>query len=83
MDEDGIRTEILGIDFEYTAELLWPHNTLVWEKEKPSSTWKKRIIVKLQLSSDLKYCNNWKGIALLNTIYVHKSDSHHVGQTSK
>lgn len=66
---DGIPAELLQADVQTTAQLLQPHITSFWLEERASMAWKKGLIVKLPKKGDLTYCDNWRGITLLNLTY--------------
>ncbi|XP_073829123.1 uncharacterized protein [Musca autumnalis] len=67
--EDGIPPELLQVDATLSATIIHPHILEAWENETLPETWTKGTIIKLPKKDDLKVCDNWRGITLLNTVY--------------
>jgi hypothetical protein len=72
--ENGIQMEIFkyaGEDSQYRP--LYFQN-LIWQGKIPPESWQKAIIVPLHKKGDIKKCENYRGISLLNSgykIYAH------------
>lgn len=65
---DGIPAELLKANAELMANILQPILQTIWAEEQLPNEWTKGIIIKLPKKGDLRYCNNWRGITLLNTL---------------
>jgi hypothetical protein len=46
--------------------MLHPSLETIWQEEKVPKEWKEGIIAKILKRGDTTYCNNWRGITLLN-----------------
>jgi len=69
LGEDGIQAEILkSLDEEAIFNI---HNLveLVWKEEKIPEDWRIALVCPIYKKNDLLECNNYRGIALLNTTY--------------
>jgi len=67
--EDGIQAEILKkLDEEAISNI---HNLvdLVWKEEKIPEDWRTALVCPIYKKNDPLECNNYRGIALLNTTY--------------
>lgn len=64
--DDGIPPELLKADTDLMASLLQPIIKDTWENEELPDGWDTGLIVKLPKKGDLKICENWRGITLLN-----------------
>jgi len=62
---DNINREVLKVDPEITAEMLYLLLEKIWKEEKISEDWEEGLIIKIQKKGDL-YCNNWRGVTLLS-----------------
>ncbi|XP_075150688.1 uncharacterized protein LOC142224787 [Haematobia irritans] len=67
--ENGIPPELLQVDAVISATIIQPHVQDAWTNELLPVDWTKGTIIKLPKKDDLKLCDNWRGITLLNTIY--------------
>ncbi|XP_073831762.1 uncharacterized protein [Musca autumnalis] len=67
--EDAIPPELLQVDPTTSAKILHTHINEAWSNERLPNAWTKGIIIKLPKKGDLKQCDNWRGITLLNTVY--------------
>lgn len=65
---DGIPAELMLADPQTTAAALSPHIAEAWNTENFDADWKRGFIVKLPKKGDLRDCNNWRGITILNVI---------------
>lgn len=65
---DGIPAELFLANPTVSAAALHPHIIEAWNAETFESDWKKGVIVKLPKKGDLRQCNNWRGITILNVI---------------
>jgi hypothetical protein len=63
---DNINSEVLKVDPEITAEMLYPLLEKIWKEEKIPEEWKEGLIIEIPKKGDLSNCNNWRGITLLN-----------------
>ena len=63
---DNINREVLNVDPEITAEMLYPLLEKIWKEEKISEDWEEGLIIKILKKGDLSYCNNWRGVTLLS-----------------
>jgi len=63
---DNINQEVLKVDPEITAEMLYPLLEKIWKEEKISEDWEEGLIIKILKKGDLSYCNNWRGVTLLS-----------------
>jgi hypothetical protein len=64
---DNIYPEVLKVDPEITAEMLYPLLQKIWKEEKIPEEWEEGLIIKIPKKGDLANCNNWRGITLLRT----------------
>jgi sorting nexin-29 len=55
-----------GEDFQYR---LLHFLNLIWQVKIPPESWQKAIIVPLHKKGDIKKCENYRGISLLNSGY--------------
>lgn len=65
---DQIASELLKACPTTSAAALQDDIVAAWESEMFDSEWKKGVIVKIPKKGDLKKCDNWRGITILNTI---------------
>jgi len=63
---DNIYPEVLKVDPEITAEMLYPLLEKIWKEKKISEDWEEGLIIKIPKKEDLSYCNNWRGVILLS-----------------
>jgi len=63
---DNIYPEVLKVDPEITAEMLYPLLEKIWEEEKIPEDWEEGLIIKIPKKGDLSNCNNWRGVTLLS-----------------
>jgi len=63
---DNINREVLNVDPEITAEMLYPLLEKIWKEEKISEDREQGLIIKIPKRGDLSYCNNWRGVTLLS-----------------
>ncbi len=63
---DGIQPELLKADIIKSADFLYPVIKDIWSTQNIPDDWKVGIIIKLPKKGNLKDCNNWRGITLLN-----------------
>ena len=62
---DSIGAEFLKADIE-TTSILYALFSRIWEEEVIPQDWEEGLIIKLAKRSDLKNCNNWRGISLFS-----------------
>ena len=62
---DNIYLEVLKVDPEITAEMLYPLLEKIWKEEKIPEDWE-GLIIKMPKKGDLPNCNNWRGVTLLS-----------------
>jgi hypothetical protein len=67
--EDNIQMEL----FRYAAEdfqyrILYFLNS-VWQGETPPESWQKALVVQLYKKGDIKKCEKYRGVSLLNSGY--------------
>ncbi|XP_073821719.1 uncharacterized protein [Musca autumnalis] len=67
--EDGIPPELLQVDPSTSAKIIHTHINEAWSNERLPCAWTKGTIIKLPKKGDLKQCDSWRGITLLNTVY--------------
>ena len=67
---DQIAAEMLLVDVNLTADLMFPIFKIVWEQQKLHDDWLQGILVKLPKKGDLSNCSNWRGITLLSIIII-------------
>lgn len=65
---DGVALDLLAADARTSAKIIHKDITDAWESERLQDEWKKGLIVKLPKKGDLKVCDNWRGITILNAI---------------
>ena len=63
---DNIYPEVLKIDPEITAEMLYPLLEKIWKEEKIPRDWEEGLIINILKKGDLSNCNNWRGVTLLS-----------------
>jgi len=63
---DNINREVLKVDPEITAEMLYPLLEKIWKEEKISEDWEEALIIRIPKKGDLSYCNNQRGFTLLS-----------------
>jgi len=63
---DNIYPEVLKVDPELTAQMLYPLLGKIWEEEKIREDWEEGLIIKIPKKGDLSNCNDWRGITLLS-----------------
>ena len=63
---DNIYLEVLKVDPEVTAEMLYPLLEKTWKEEKIPEDWKEGLIIKIPKKGDLSNCNNWTGVTFLS-----------------
>ena len=63
---DGIAAELFKVCTGENAVVLGKLFEKVWSEEKIPEEWLKGNIIKLPKKGDLKDCNNWRGVTLLN-----------------
>jgi len=63
---ENIYPEVLKVDPEITAEMLYPLLEKIWKEEKIPEDWEERLIIKILKKGDLPNCNNWRGVTLLS-----------------
>lgn len=65
---DNISPEMFKADINLSSSVLLEIVGEVWETEDIPDEWNESLIIKLPKKGDLKFCKNWRGISLLNTI---------------
>ena len=65
---DEVGPDLLRADMEDTASTLTGCYNRLWEAEKWPEVWKKGLLVRIFKKSDLRDCNNWRGVTLLPVI---------------
>jgi hypothetical protein len=68
-EEDEINTVLFkytGQDFQYRFLYFL---SMVWQGETPPESWQKSLVIPLHKKGDLKKCENYRGISLLNSGY--------------
>lgn len=65
---DDIAPELLKANPLMSANALHEHIATAWNNEEFNDEWKEGFIVKIPKKGDLKKCENWRGITVLNTI---------------
>ncbi|XP_073695611.1 uncharacterized protein [Garra rufa] len=63
---DNIPAEVLKVDQDTVAEMLYPLFEKIWEEEEIPNDWKEGYLIKLPKKGDLSNCNNYRGITLLS-----------------
>ena len=63
---DNIYLEVLKVDSEITAEMLYPLLEKIWKEEKIPEDWEEGLIIKIPKKGDLSNCNNWRGVTLVS-----------------
>jgi len=63
---DNIYPEVLKVDPEITAKMLYPLLEKIWREEKIPEDWEEGLIIKIPKEGDLPNCNNWRGVTLLS-----------------
>jgi hypothetical protein len=66
---DNIPAELLKYGGNKVIKSIHDLATLVWEKEKTPKDWRKSIIFPTHKKGDKLNCANYRGIALLCTVY--------------
>ena len=66
--EDGLKAELFKALPEENSIILQKLFEKVWEEERVPKDWLKEIITKIPKKGDLKDCNNWRGVTLLNVV---------------
>ena len=56
--------EVLKVEPEITAEMVYPLLEKIWKEEKIPEDWEEELIIKIQKKEDLSNCNNWRGDTL-------------------
>lgn len=64
--KDNITAELLKVDLDTSARILYPLVQEIWINERSPTEWKRGVIVKLPKKGDTTNCNNWRGITLLS-----------------
>jgi len=64
----NIYLEVLKVDPEITAEMLYPLLEKIWQEEKIAEGWEEGLLIKILKKGDLSNCNNWRGITLLSIL---------------
>ena len=64
--KDNLNAELFKADPEFTAEVLQPLFTDIWEGKKLPDDWTMGIIIKIPKKGALSNCNKWCGITLLS-----------------
>lgn len=65
---DNLPAELFKTSPEIAARVIQPQLHDMWNSERIPSELKEGVIVKLPKKGNLKHCNNWRGITILNTI---------------
>jgi len=63
---DNIPPEAIKAGGDMSEEVLLDLCNRKWSEEKIPEEWQKGLIIKLPKKGDLSYCQNWRGIMLLN-----------------
>ena len=63
---DKIYPDVLEVDTEITAEMLYPLLEKIGEEEKFPEDWEEGLINKTPKKGDLLNCNNWRGVTFLS-----------------
>ena len=63
---DNIYPEVLNVDPEITAEMMYPLLEKIWKEEKIPEDWEEGLIIKIPKKGDLSNCINWRGVTLLS-----------------
>jgi hypothetical protein len=63
---DNIYLEVLNVDPEITAEMLYPLLEKIWKEKKIPEDWEEGLIIKIPKKEDLSNCNKWTAVTLLS-----------------
>ena len=63
---DNLYPEVLKVDPEITAEMLYPLLEKIRKEEKIPEDWEEGLIIKIQTKGDLSNCNNWREVTFLS-----------------
>jgi hypothetical protein len=64
--EDGVKAELFKVVPRETSKILGKLFEKIWQEERVPEDWLRGLIAKIPKKGDLKDCNNWRGVTLLN-----------------
>jgi hypothetical protein len=62
---DNISPEVMKVDLDITADILYPLFERIWTEGEMPNDWRCGLLIKLPKKGDTANCDNWRGITLL------------------